>query len=100
MVLILTLNVCSYYPKQSSKYRSKDGTRKKHRYWWKITNKRQYTIFIGTILKEQWDLLENKNRIKTVKAEINTKNFLFKFGKQKCTVINKYQEINNLPGEV
>ena len=30
MVLILTLNICNDYPKQSSKYRSKDGTRKKH----------------------------------------------------------------------
>ena len=35
------------------------------------------------------DLLENKNKIRTIKAEINTKNFLSKFGKQKCTVINK-----------
>ena len=34
-------------------------------------------------------LLENKNKIRTIKAEINTKNFLSKFGKQKCTVINK-----------
>ena len=46
-------------------------------------------FFIRTILKEQWDLLENKNKIRTIKAEINTKNFLSKFGKQKCTVINK-----------
>ena len=57
-------------------------------------------FFITTILKEQWDLLENKNRIRIIKTEINTKNFLSKFGKQKCTVINKYQEINNLQGEV
>ena len=35
-----------------------------HRYWWKITNKRQSLVFfIRTILKEQWDLLENKNKI-------------------------------------
>ena len=32
--------------------------------------------------------LENKNKI-TIKAEINTKNFLSKFGKQKGSVINK-----------
>ena len=63
-------------------------------YWWKITDKRQYTLFfIRLILKEQWDLLENKNKIRTIKAEINTKNFLSKFGKDKCTVINKYQKI-------
>ena len=48
-----------------------------------------HSFFIRTILKEQWDLLENKNKIRTIKAEINTKNFLSKFGKQKCTVINK-----------
>ena len=30
MVLILTLNTCNDYPKQSSKYRSKDRTRKRH----------------------------------------------------------------------
>ena len=35
------------------------------------------------------DLLENKNKIRTIKAEVNTKNVLSKFGKQKCTVINK-----------
>ena len=56
----------------------------------KITNKRQYTLFfIRTILNEQWDLLENKNKIRTIKAEINTRNVLSKFGKQKCTGINK-----------
>ena len=38
--------------------------------------------------------------IRTVNAETNTKNFLSKFRKQKCTVINKYQEINNMQGEV
>ena len=38
--------------------------------------------------------------MRTVNAEINTKNFLSKFRKQKCTVINKYQEINNMQGEV
>ena len=31
-------------------------------------------FFISTILKEQWDLLEN-NRIRTFEAEINTKTF-------------------------
>ena len=80
---------------------SKDRTRKTHidideRY----EQKTVHSFFIRTILKEQWDLLENKNRIRTVKTEINTKNFLSKFGKQKCTVINKYQEINNLQVEV
>ena len=57
-----------------------------------MKDNKQKTIhffFIRTILKEQWDLLENKNKIRTIKAEINTKNFLSKFGKQKCTVINK-----------
>ena len=32
-------------------------------------------FFIRTILKEQWDLLENKNWIRTFEAEINTKTF-------------------------
>ena len=41
---------------------------------------------IGTILKEQWDLLEHKKNIRTINAKTNTKNFL---EKQKCTVINK-----------
>ena len=40
-----------------------------------------HSIFIRTILKWQYDLLENKNKIITIKAEINTKNFLSKFGK-------------------
>ena len=30
MVLFLTHNICNDYPKESNKYRSKDGTRKKH----------------------------------------------------------------------
>ena len=47
-----------------------------------------HSFFIRTILKEQWDLLENKNKI-TIKAEINTQNFLSKFAKQKSSVINK-----------
>ena len=69
---------------------SKDRTRKTHidideRY----EQKTVHSFFIRTILKEQWDLLENKNKIRTIKAEINTKNFLSKFGKQKCTAINK-----------
>ena len=69
---------------------SKDRTRKTHidideRY----EQKTVHSFFIRTILKEQWDLLENKNKIRTIKAEINTKNFLSKFGKQKCSVINK-----------
>ena len=49
-----------------------------------MKDNKQKTIhffFIRTILKEQWDLLENKNKIRTIKAEINTKNFLSKFGK-------------------
>ena len=46
------------------------------------------SFFIKTTLKEQWDLLENKTKI-TIKAEINTRNFLSKFGKQKCTGIKK-----------
>ena len=69
---------------------SKDRTRKTHidideRY----EQKTVHSFFIRTILKEQWDLLENKNKIRTIKAEINTRNFLSKFGKQKCTGINK-----------
>ena len=53
-------------------------------------NKSQYTLFIiRTILKKQWDLLKSSNKIRTIKAEINAKNFLSKFGKEKCTVINK-----------
>ena len=65
---------------------SKDRTRKTHidideRY----ERKTVHSFFIRTILKEQWDLLENKNNqgwIRTIKAEINTKNFLPKLGKQ------------------
>ena len=69
---------------------SKDRTRKTHidideRY----ERKTVHSFFIRTILKEQWDLLENKNKIRTIKAEINTRNVLSKFGKQKCTGINK-----------
>ena len=45
-----------------------------------------HPFFIGTILKEQWDLLEHKKNIRTITTEINKKNVL---GKQKCTVINK-----------
>ena len=38
-------------------------------------------FFIRTILKEQGDLLENKIRIRTIKAEINTNKSVFsKFG--------------------
>ena len=34
--------------------------------------------------------LKNKTRkLRTINVEINTKNFLFKFEKQKCTAINK-----------
>ena len=47
------------------------------------------SFFIKTILKEQRDLLENKTKTRTIKAEINTRNFLSKFGKQKCTGIKK-----------
>ena len=32
---------------------------------------------------------KKKNRKRTFKAEINTKNFLSKFRRQKCTAINK-----------
>ena len=96
-MLILTLNICNDYPKQSSKYRSKDGTRKRHTDIDK--NNKQKTVhsfFIRTILNEQWDLLENTNKIRTIKAEINTRNFLSKFGKQKCTGINKSISKDNL----
>ena len=34
------------------------------------------SFFIRTILKEQWDLLENKKNIRTINAEIKKKNFL------------------------
>ena len=40
-----------------------------------------HSFFIRTILKEKWDLLENKNKIRTIKAEINTKKLLSEFGK-------------------
>ena len=32
--------------------------------------------------------MKNMNKIRTIKTEINTKNVLFKLGKQKCTVNN------------
>ena len=74
---------------------------KTHRYWWKITNKRQYTLFfIRTILKEQWDLLENKNKIRTVEAEINTRNFSILENRNVLELRNKYQNITYLQGEV
>ena len=58
---------------------SKDRTRKTHidideRY----ERKTVHSFFIRTILKEQWDLLENKNKIRTIKAEIKTKIFFIK----------------------
>ena len=31
----------------------------------------------------------NKNKIRTIKSEINTQNVSSMFGKKKCTVINK-----------
>ena len=43
-----------------------------------------------TISKQQGHLLENKSKIKTIKAEINIKNFLSKFGKE---IIISYQII-------
>ena len=47
--------------------------------------KRQYTLFfIRPILKEQLDLPENKNKMRIIKADLNTKNFLCKFRKQRC----------------
>ena len=48
-----------------------------------------HSFFIRAILKEECGLLENKNKIRTIKSEINTKTFLSTFGKQKCTVLNK-----------
>ena len=46
------------------------------------------------------DLLENKNKIRTIKAEISTKNVLSKFG-HVLTVINKKISKDNLStGEV
>ena len=59
-------------------------------YFWKDNEQKTVpSFFIRKISKEQWDLLGNKNRIRTIKTEINTKNFLSKLGKSKCTVINK-----------
>ena len=51
--------------------------------------KRWYTLVYKKNFKRAMRLLENKNKIRTIKAEINTKNLLSKFGKQKYTVINK-----------
>ena len=45
-----------------------------------------HSLFIRTILKEQLDLQENK---KNNQHWNQFKKFLSKFGKQKCTVINK-----------
>ena len=53
MVLILTLNTCNDYPRHSSKYRAKDGPRKRHTDIDK--NSKQKTVhsfFIRAILKE------------------------------------------------
>ena len=75
MVVILTLNICNDYPKKSSKYKSKDGTRKNTQILMKDNEQKTVHSFIRTILKEQWHLLENKDKIRTIKAEINTKNF-------------------------
>ena len=38
----------------------------------------------------------NKNKIRTIKSEINTQNVSSMFGKKTCTVINKWISKNNL----
>ena len=84
MVLILALNICNQV--------NTDSWNKKENTQMLMKDNEQTTVhsfFIRTILKKQWDLLENKKNIRTSNVEINTKNFLSKFGKQKCTVINK-----------
>ena len=72
MVLILTLNICNDYPKWSSKYRSmeQEKTQILMRDNEQTTS---HSFFIGTILKEQWDMLEHKKNISTNNAEINKK---------------------------
>ena len=70
MVLIFTLNICN-------EIQVKRWNKKKTQM--QMTDNKQKTVhsfFIRTILR-------------TIKTEIKTKNFLSKFGKQKCNVINK-----------
>ena len=55
-----------------------------------------HCFFTRLILKEQWDLLENKKSIRTINAEISKRTFLSKFGKQKRTVINTQISKDNL----
>ena len=92
MVLILTLNtiyamIILNNPVNIVQSMEQEKT---HKHLWKITGRKDSTLFfIRPILKEQLDLLENKNKIRTIKADLNTKNFLCKFRKQRCTVINK-----------
>ena len=47
-----------------------------------------HSFFIRTILKERWDLLENKKNIRPINSEINYKTFYPSFD-NKYTVINK-----------
>ena len=47
----------------------------------------------SSLLQEQ---LKKNKKTRTIKAEIDTKNFLSKFGKQKCVVTNKQILKDNL----
>ena len=90
MVLILTLNICGdYLNSLVNAGQRMEQEKKTHVLMKDNAQKTVHSFFIRTISKEQWDLLENKNKIRTIKTELNTKNFLSKFGKQKCTLIYK-----------
>ena len=96
MLLILTINICNDYPEWSSNTGQKMEQEKTRRYWWKITNKRQYSLFYKNDFEKTMWYTEEKNKIRTIKTEIDTKNSLSKFGKQICTVINKEISKDNL----
>ena len=58
-----------------------------------------HSFFIRTILKEQWNLLENKKNI-TINAEINKTFYSSLENRNVLQLTNKYQKITYLQGEV
>ena len=56
----------------------------------------QKTVHSSLLQEQLKKKQKNKNKKRTIKAEIDTKNFLSKFGKQKCVVTNKQILKDNL----
>ena len=60
----------------------------------------EHSFFIRTILKEQWDLLENKNKT-TIRLKSMQKTFYPSLeNRNVISLINKYQKIIYLQDEV